>query len=225
MINLKYLRKIFNLTQDQLAQELSIDKGSIASYESDKFYPGFKSLICLIDIFQISLDYLLLENECNLPKNLMFLNLAKKLDSLSRSEARNNIENSARSLLGNNIDASIILKPDNIDIDLNNNFNVNLKEVRKIKKLTQPTLAKNINISRSLLSQYELKSFPSVENIIRLSESLDVSMHALVTGIKLNFQFTDGHFGKTMLLADHFLSLEDHKVLIRLMESALNNKT
>jgi len=75
------------------------------------------------------------------------------------------------------------------------------------------------------LSQYELKSFPSVENIIRLSESLDVSMHALVTGIKLNFQFTDGHFGKTMLLADHFLSLEDHKVLIRLMESALNNKT
>ena len=43
-------------------------------------------------------------------------------------------------------------------------------------------------------------------------------MHALVTGQKLNFQFTDGHFGKTMLLADRLLPLEKQKYLIELME-------
>ncbi|OHD78967.1 MAG: hypothetical protein A2355_09885 [Spirochaetes bacterium RIFOXYB1_FULL_32_8] len=225
MFDLKYFRNINNISQDKLAQLLSIDKGSIASYEAGKCYPGFKNLIQLIEIFKVSLDFLLLGNDCIYPKNLMFLNYARRLDSLLHSEARNNIENSARSLLGKNIDFNPSLKHDTIDIELINSFNPNLKDIRILRNLTQPTLSKSINISRSLLAQYELKSFPSVDNITKLSESLDISMHALVTGIKLNFQFTDGYFGKTMLLADHFLSLEDHKVLIRLMESALNNKT
>ena len=98
----------------------------------------------------------------------------------------------------------------------------NLKNIRNHKKLSQENLGNLINISRTLLSKYELKNYPPIERLIKLSKILNISIHALATGEKLFFDFQDRPFGRIILLADHFLSLEDHKILIKLMENIIN---
>lgn len=225
MENFKYFRNYFGLTQEQLANNLSLDKNTVALYEAGKASPSIKVLIQLIDVYGISLDYFLTGSNCFYPKNLKLLLLAMKLDNVLHSEQRSNIESSAKSLLGNNFNVELQLKQDLINIELVNNFHKNLKEIRNLKKLKQLEISNKLGFSKNLLAQYESKSYPSIERLIELSNFFNISLHALVLGQKLYFQFTDGYFGKTMLLADHLLSLEDHKILIRLMESALSNKT
>jgi len=225
MNNFKTLRSFFGFTQEQLADILSIDRNSIGLYESNKIAPPVKVLIKTINLYGVSLDYFILGNGCFYPKSIKLLLSAKALDNAFYSDERSDIESAARSLLGKNYNPETSLKYDDIEIELNNNFHNNLKEMRKLRKLKQSDLSDKLGFSSNLLAQYELKSYPPIERLTELSNILKISIHGLVTGIKLNFQFTDGYFGKTMLLADHFLSLEDHKVLTRLMESALNNKT
>jgi transcriptional regulator with XRE-family HTH domain len=226
MKNLSTLRNFFNLSQPALANKLSLEKDTIARYEVGKLQPSFKALKKFVEFFEISFDFLLLDNECEYPKNLKLLRLAKKLDELYKSEARNTIESSAKSLLGNNFNAIIHIKnDDSIALNLTDNFNSNLKEIRKLKNINQAELAEKLNISRSGYSQYELRSYPSVDKLIKLSGFLNISTHALTTGEKLSFNFIDGYFGKTIFLADKLLSLEQQNILITLMEAIIKNSS
>lgn len=223
MQNFQYFRNAFSITQEQLSSKLSVGRQIISFYESGKSFPTFKVLKSIIEYYQISFDFFLLKESCNCPKNLKLLNLAKKLDNPRHSEARNHVESSARSFLGSNFTTDISIIQDSIDIELSDDFHKNLKELRNLRNMTQLELGQKVGASRIMISQYELTKYPPYERLIQLSNTLNVSIHTLATGQKLSFDFQDRIFGQTMLLADHFLSLDDHKVLIRLMESAINN--
>lgn len=53
------LRRDANLTQDQLADILKINKHSISSYERDKSEPPDEIKVCIARYFNVSVDYLL----------------------------------------------------------------------------------------------------------------------------------------------------------------------
>ena len=53
------LRKDANLTQDQLADILKINKHSVSSYERDKSEPPDAIKVCIAKYFNVSVDYLL----------------------------------------------------------------------------------------------------------------------------------------------------------------------
>lgn len=55
---IKYLRKENNLSQDDLAVLLHIDRTTISGYESGNRIPNIYILIHIADIFHVSLDYL-----------------------------------------------------------------------------------------------------------------------------------------------------------------------
>jgi len=221
--NFKAFRNQFNLTQDQLSQNISVDLTSIAFYESGRIKPSIKVLLKTIGIYGISLDYLVLRNQCMYPRNIRLLNLAKHLDKEAFSEARSSIEGIIKNLLKNikTIESSSI--QDFSNIELTDSFQKNLKDMRNHKNLTQSAFAKCLDINRSSYSQYEISTFPSIEKIIKISEALEVSIHALTTGKKLFFDFEDRLFGKTILQADKFLSLDHQKFLIEFMEN-INQK-
>jgi len=64
--NLKFLRKQRNMSQQQLADELSVGRTAIANIEADIANPGHKTLLELANFFGVSLDDLLhgkIENE------------------------------------------------------------------------------------------------------------------------------------------------------------------
>lgn len=56
---LKELRVEKKLTQVQLAQELNIDKSTIAKYETDKIEPSVAMLKVLVDYFNVTAGYIL----------------------------------------------------------------------------------------------------------------------------------------------------------------------
>lgn len=55
---LKELREDANMTQEQLAEKLNINKSSISSYETNSKMPSVDKLVKIADIFKVSLDYL-----------------------------------------------------------------------------------------------------------------------------------------------------------------------
>ncbi|MCC0670021.1 helix-turn-helix protein [Clostridioides difficile] len=57
--NLKRLRKERNLSQEQLAEMLNVSRQAISKWESNKTYPDIENLILLRNLFNVTLDDLI----------------------------------------------------------------------------------------------------------------------------------------------------------------------
>lgn len=62
------LRRENNITQDQLAQLLSVSRQSVSKWESGTAFPETDKLIRLADLFHCSLDYLLRDSQSDSPE-------------------------------------------------------------------------------------------------------------------------------------------------------------
>lgn len=58
--NLKELREKNNLTQEEIAQKIKISRQSISNWERGKSYPDLEKIIMIKEIFNITLDELIL---------------------------------------------------------------------------------------------------------------------------------------------------------------------
>ena len=86
---LKKLRLSNNLTQSQLAEILETTKQAISAYESGKIAPSLNSLIKLSENFNISLDYLVFDNESQSKLiNLNSINIKLELLSIRNKISR-----------------------------------------------------------------------------------------------------------------------------------------
>ena len=63
MENLKKIRKVYNLTQEDVADKLNIARTTYQSYENDSNKMNYEMLKKLSKLFNISIDFLL-ENVC-----------------------------------------------------------------------------------------------------------------------------------------------------------------
>jgi transcriptional regulator with XRE-family HTH domain len=78
------------------------------------------------------------------------------------------------------------------------NFGKNLKNLRKAQKLTLIQLAKQINISKSALSDYETgKSVPSMDVVLKISNYFEVNVEKLYNSEKMENDFNDDSEQKT----------------------------
>jgi len=55
----KKCRKALSISQAQLAERLGMHQQTISAYETARLEPGAFSLLCLADVFNVSIDYLL----------------------------------------------------------------------------------------------------------------------------------------------------------------------
>lgn len=55
-----------------------------------------------------------------------------------------------------------------------------LAKLRKAKNLTQNQLAKKLNCSRTLVSAYENKTIPTISQMQKLADALDVDLQTIV---------------------------------------------
>ena len=60
---IKKLRKKFNLSQDSLGKKIEIHGRHIGKYETEKAMPNADTLIKIAKLFNVSIDYLLFEQE------------------------------------------------------------------------------------------------------------------------------------------------------------------
>ena len=59
--NLKYIRKKRNITQEELADILSVSRQAVSRWESEIGYPETEKLLILARELEVSLDYLFSE--------------------------------------------------------------------------------------------------------------------------------------------------------------------
>ena len=60
--NIQFLRKQKKITQEQLAEEMSVSRQTVSKWETDEIIPELNKLISLCDMFSCKLDALIREN-------------------------------------------------------------------------------------------------------------------------------------------------------------------
>ncbi len=83
---LKELRRQYKVTQVQLAEILTLDKSSIAKYESANVTPSPEVLLKIADYFNVTTDYLLGRGEKTLDEQLDGVNFALFTESKELTE-------------------------------------------------------------------------------------------------------------------------------------------
>ena len=74
----------------------------------------------------------------------------------------------------------------------------NLRQIRRMKNLTQTALAEKSGINRVSIARYESgRIVPTVKSLMRLSRALGVSMDKLLEGEKKNGGQDDGCSGES----------------------------
>ena len=61
---LQLIRKNKGLTQEELAEKLSVSRQAVAKWESGQVYPDISNLIQISNIFSVTIDYLVKDQEC-----------------------------------------------------------------------------------------------------------------------------------------------------------------
>mgnify|MGYP000982941047 FL=1 len=75
--NIKHLRTLKGLTQEQFAEKLNVSRSRISSYEENRAMPSIDFLMELSDFFDISID-LLAKNDLTKATDLNFLKIGSK---------------------------------------------------------------------------------------------------------------------------------------------------
>lgn len=75
--NIKHLRKLKNLTQEVLAEELKVTRSKIGSYEEGRSVPSIEFLISLSDYFKLPVD-ILLRNDLTKSKDSSFIEIGNQ---------------------------------------------------------------------------------------------------------------------------------------------------
>ena len=219
--NLKKLKEYKAITSEQLALEVNINHKNMKSYEHKNIKPPLNNLIKLSNYFGVTIDFLILWDNTHFFHNLKMLNLAKQIDEMDQLQ-RFQIESMTSALLkGKN---KVEIKQDNNNpAELINDLHYNLNTLREQKGMLQKDIAKLLDTNKSMVTHYENKSVPPIESLLKLSNYFNISIHALSTGQKLFFPFKDWQFGETIFQADQLLTLEEHKMMIHLMEAIIKN--
>lgn len=61
---LQLIRKNKGVTQEQLAEKLDVSRQAVAKWESGQVYPDINNLIQISNLFHVTVDYLVRDQEC-----------------------------------------------------------------------------------------------------------------------------------------------------------------
>ena len=75
--NIKHLRTLKNLTQEQLSMEVNLSKSRVGSYEEGRSEPSIEKLIELSIYFDIPID-ILVKNDLRKAKDTSFIEVGNK---------------------------------------------------------------------------------------------------------------------------------------------------
>ncbi|WP_223034872.1 XRE family transcriptional regulator [Hanstruepera marina] len=75
--NIRHLRNLKSLTQEELAEDLKVTRSRISSYEEGRSAPNIKMLVLLSDYFKIPVD-ILIKNDLTKSKDTSFIEVGNK---------------------------------------------------------------------------------------------------------------------------------------------------
>jgi len=81
--NIRVLRKKYNMTIEELASSLESNYSTIAMYETNKRKPDYEMINKIADYFNVTVDMLLNRTELIIDKNIDYIKIIKKAESLN----------------------------------------------------------------------------------------------------------------------------------------------
>jgi transcriptional regulator with XRE-family HTH domain len=75
--NIKHMRTLKGLTQEQFAEDLKVSRSRISSYEENRAIPPVEFLIDLSDYFKIPID-ILIKNDLSGAKDVSFIEIGNR---------------------------------------------------------------------------------------------------------------------------------------------------
>lgn len=90
--NLKILRKNSNLTQEELANKLSVTKQAVYKWETNKCYPDLENLISISKLYNVTIDEML-NNTVDLKLKVNNMEIKEAVSTVnSINSAKNNMK-------------------------------------------------------------------------------------------------------------------------------------
>lgn len=86
---IRTIRSQFSLSQEELAEKLNVSRQTVSKWELGTSYPEIDKLIFISDLFQVTTDYLLKDNDTAQNNSLdrlvlKFLGSAQDMDNISK---------------------------------------------------------------------------------------------------------------------------------------------
>ncbi len=197
--NLKLLREGHNISLSELGRKIQINNRVLETYEFRKTEPPFEALIKIADFYKVSIDYLISGNNNIFLNNLKLYSLATKMDAKSIQEIAK-IVSYIEAFAEPTEKSNICL--DALEYKFKNNFNHNFKILKEENELTETDIAKKISLSRRMVSSYTNDTECNYSTLVKISNEFSISIHWLLTGNKLFFNFKNKNFEQNITLAD-----------------------
>ncbi len=85
---IKQIRKINNMTQAEFSKKINISQGTLSDIEKNKFNPSVKTILSIVNNFDISADWLLIGNKKDNDKyeNKIVNLFMEKLSNIQKNE-------------------------------------------------------------------------------------------------------------------------------------------
>ena len=219
---IRKLREIENLSRKTITTHLNISTDALEKYENGKKNPYFPVILKFAKYFDVSVDFLIGGENVQSAKNIKLIKTAKLLDQIEIEINIVTISSVIESLLPEDLINDFKIHLDNFPEKLTDDFHTNLKTIRNLKKLSQEQLGQPINISSKVIFHYENTQYPPAPKLKLLAERLQLSAHCLCTGEKLYWTFNHNNFLDLILKADQLCNLDEHRMLIHIMNKMLS---
>ena len=219
-LNIKNIREKNNLSISELSSKTLLNKRTIESYEFKNTTHTYKNLYKIVKFYGISIDYLLLCENTNFIKNIFLLKLAEKLDKLSLQEM-NKVDSYIDTFL--NKEKEISKHYDVLNYNFSNNFNNNFKIIMEQNNITGKEMSKRLSVTERQIAGYKKSSECSYNILFKISNIFNISIHWLLTGKKLIFNFNNKKFEENILKADEHLENKYLDNTIDLIKGILKN--
>lgn len=181
--NLKYYIKIKKINRKEICNKLNIPASTLSDWINAKKFPRIESIEELAIFFNINeLD--LLEDKISC-KKFSELDIDDKLNNEDKTEIlfnkyKENLTEYDKALINCIILQRIKLYDEKINFQKNYLAN-NIKFLRHNNKLSQDELAKIVNKSRVLISQWESQDRePTMEDLLKISSHFKISLDDLI---------------------------------------------
>lgn len=187
-VKIKKLRAEKNLTQEQLAEKLQVSRSTISSWETGRSYPDLEMVIEICDCFDVSLDFLLREDEKMVRKLSFGIKQKRMLVGLvvilvvlliNTGISSTSFQAKSKSLeIGNvNIIRDVSYNGGNSDRDWNTIVDLNMKSKNIFfKPVADDLLVFNDNGKLTLKANWSFSLF----NIFETQRSVQVKQYVLI---------------------------------------------
>jgi len=212
-------REEVGLSTSEFSKKICISKNTLDNYEFKNQRPPNRNLIKISNFYQVSIDHLILGETSKYIKHPHFFQLAEKIDKLKYEDWQK---------ISGFIDPLVHLNKNiNHHYDtatkytFSQNFNFNLRNIIEQNKLTAKVFGNKFNLTERQIVGYKMQSECSLESLGQFSDEFEISIHWLLTGQKLFYNFRNREFEEQILRADEYLDKKHIDMAVELIEKII----